>query len=401
MSRSQSLLAAALALLVAPACAPVRAEAPFAPDEGYAVQEPYEPEDAPDPGRYRDELGSYGDWHDVPDYGVVWRPTYISGWQPYMDGYWAWTSYGWTWVSYEPWAWTLHYGRWMTLPAYGWVWVPGTVWGPAWVDWYWGAGYVGWAPLSPFGNVTVINNFVFVNEGDFCSRNVRRHVVRHHHVSDRVRRDWSKRDHRRSPRHDRIERVSRHGVTRIDGRPRGTLAPGRDRRHDARQDLTEARRERRDERRARADTEPRTVSRPAWGADDDARRRGTTRVRERETRVRIDDDAPTRRQPAAPGWSRRTRVETTPAPAEPRVRGPRFDRDDAGRLQVRPHAWGGGAVRRDARPAGDGPASPRTQGPASERGGGQRPGGGSRSEGGGRGNAQGGAARMSITPGVR
>src|SRR5689334_3174348 len=70
--------AAALALLVAPACTPVRAEAPWgAPDDGYASGEPYEPEDAPDPDQYRDELAPYGEWQDVPQYGVVWRPTYM------------------------------------------------------------------------------------------------------------------------------------------------------------------------------------------------------------------------------------------------------------------------------------------------------------------------------------
>src|SRR6185369_7970579 len=196
--------AAAIALLAA-GCAPVHAESSWGdPDDGYEdggyeveapeVEAPYEPDDAPDPDEYRQDLGQYGAWSDVPDYGVVWQPTYSPGWQPYVDGYWAWTSYGWTWVSSEPWAWTLHYGRWVVLPAHGWVWVPGTAWGPAWVDWYWGDGYVGWAPLSPFGHVTVINHFVFVHERDFCSHSVRRHFVHHDHLSDRVRHEWRERD---------------------------------------------------------------------------------------------------------------------------------------------------------------------------------------------------------------
>jgi hypothetical protein len=209
----------------------------------------------------------------------------MAGWQPYADGYWAWTSYGWTWVSYAPWAWTLHYGRWAVVPAYGWVWLPGTVWGPAWVDWYWGAGYVGWAPLSPFGSVTVINNFVFVNERDFCSHDVRRHFVHHRHLSDGVRRDWNDRGHRRAPGRDRIERVSRDTVTRFDDRPRNTLAPRRDRdRRTVQPELTRARRDREvrdDARRARPER-PETVSRSSWGtARDDPRLRerqsGSTR----------------------------------------------------------------------------------------------------------------------------
>ena len=123
---------------------------------------------APDPGDYQDALAPYGTWNDTDAYGRIWQPAVAVGWQPYVQGHWAWTPYGWTWISYEPWGWTFHYGRWMLLPA-GWYWVPGTVWGPAWVDWYWGDGFVGWAPLSPFAtHVTVINHFVFVHVAHFC-----------------------------------------------------------------------------------------------------------------------------------------------------------------------------------------------------------------------------------------
>jgi hypothetical protein len=395
--------AAAFALLVAPGCAPVRAEAPWgAPDEGYAVEEPYDPEPAPDADGYREELGPYGEWHDVPDYGVVWRPTYWPGWQPYADGYWAWTSYGWTWVSYEPWAWTLHYGRWAAVPAYGWVWVPGTVWGPAWVDWYWGDGYVGWAPLSPFGSVTVINHFTFVHEGDFCSRNIRRHAVHHRHLSDRVRRDWREREreHRRPPAHDRIQRVSRDAVTRLDGRPRETLAP--DRRHDrrparpgARPDLTSARRgwQERDEARGeRREMERRVTSGPARrGGDDDTRRGTAARAREQAPRFDRDDaDERMRRQPAVGG---RGHFETRQDDRQPRPRQPHLDRDD-GRL--RPHAWGGSDhhVRRAPEAAGPrmGGADSRDSEAHRPSGGGQRGDRGARSSGG---------TRMGYAPGTR
>jgi hypothetical protein len=43
-----------------------------------------------------------------------------------------------------------HYGRWFFDPELGWVWVPGYVWGPAWVAWRAGAGNVGWLPLPPW-----------------------------------------------------------------------------------------------------------------------------------------------------------------------------------------------------------------------------------------------------------
>ena len=385
--------AAALALLVAPACAPVRAEAPGGPDEGYASEEPYEPEDAPDPDQYRDNLAPYGEWRDVPDYGVVWRPTYMAGWQPYVDGYWAWTSYGWTWVSYEPWAWTLHYGRWALAPAYGWVWVPGTVWGPAWVDWYWGAGYVGWAPLSPFGSVTVINNFFFVNERDFCSHDVRRHFVHHHHLSDHVRRDWNDRGHRRAPGRDRIERVSRDTVTRFDDRPRNTLAPRRERdRRTVQPELTRARRDRE----ARRDDDvrrprPETGSRSGW----DDRARTDTRLRERQPRFDADDERLLpRRAPSMGGWTGPSRVQPRPDRRDAGVRGPRFDRDDSGRVQVRPHAWGAvGGARGDAPRVRDNPSSLSEAGTA--RGGGERQGGG-----GGRGRAGGTGMSMGTGMGV-
>src|SRR5262249_13735267 len=148
------------------------APGPGAPDD---EDRPDLNDDAPDEGDYQEELAPYGAWRNDPTYGSVWQPAVDPGWRPYADGQWVWTSYGWTWGSSGPWAWTFHYGRWTFLPGYGWVWVPGTVWGPAWVDWYVSDGYVGWAPLPPFGtHVTVVNQFVFVHSDDFCSHDVRR-----------------------------------------------------------------------------------------------------------------------------------------------------------------------------------------------------------------------------------
>jgi hypothetical protein len=40
--------------------------------------------------------------------------------------------------------------------GYGsWIWIPGNVWGPAWVSWRQTAGYYGWAPLGPGVGVNV------------------------------------------------------------------------------------------------------------------------------------------------------------------------------------------------------------------------------------------------------
>jgi hypothetical protein len=128
-------------------------------------------------------LSGYGYWVNLPRYGRCWYPAYVGNdWRPYSDGHWEWTDSGWYWISDEPWAWACyHYGRWVNDPYYGWVWVPGTEWGPSWVSWREGGGYVGWAPLPPecdFGpnGVFIINIviaprcFVFVEQRRFCDR---------------------------------------------------------------------------------------------------------------------------------------------------------------------------------------------------------------------------------------
>ncbi len=96
-------------------------------------------------------LSPYGGWVNVGDYGMCWRPAGVPiGWRPYVDGHWIWTDYGWTWVSDYRWGWApFHYGRWSFDPEYGWIWIPGYVWAPAWVEWRWGGGYMGWAPMPP------------------------------------------------------------------------------------------------------------------------------------------------------------------------------------------------------------------------------------------------------------
>jgi hypothetical protein len=47
-----------------------------------------------------------------------------------------------------------HYGTWVWESGYGWVWIPGTVWAPAWVTWCYGDSYVGWAPIPPSINMS-------------------------------------------------------------------------------------------------------------------------------------------------------------------------------------------------------------------------------------------------------
>ena len=113
-------------------------------------------------------LSPYGEWVRAADYGMCWRPIGMPiGWRPYTYGHWVWTEYGWTWVSNYPWGWAaFHYGRWVFNPELGWIWIPGYVWAPAWVEWRWGGGYMGWAPMPP-GFHFRVDVVVRGDEGDF------------------------------------------------------------------------------------------------------------------------------------------------------------------------------------------------------------------------------------------
>jgi hypothetical protein len=191
------------------------------------AQYPYDdPGDAaPSPDSYERTLGPYGSWQTDPGFGRYWQPRVAAGWQPYSDGQWIWTAYGWTWVSNEPWSWTFHYGRWAYSPPRGWVWIPGTVWGPAWVSWVSYGGYIGWAPLSPYGSPG-FNDFVFVRNYDFCAPRLRTAIVRRELLPPAVFTHWH--DHVvRSPERRFIEEVSRHPVRVMRDRPDSTLPPWR------------------------------------------------------------------------------------------------------------------------------------------------------------------------------
>jgi hypothetical protein len=125
------------------------------------------------------ELSWAGEWMDTPEYGPVWRPTSVdSDWRPYLYGHWEWTTVGWAWVSEEPFGWAVyHYGRWAYVGSWGWVWLPGRIWGPAWVAWRWGNGYAGWCPLGP--RLVVWEQpslWVFVGANHFLDP-VRHHVI--------------------------------------------------------------------------------------------------------------------------------------------------------------------------------------------------------------------------------
>jgi hypothetical protein len=119
---------------------------------------------SPDTIGYAD-LGQYGGWQQVPEYGPVWIPRVSAGWVPYRYGRWVWVDpWGWTWIDDAPWGFApFHYGRWVRLSP-GWAWVPGPivarpVYAPALVAFVGGSGWqasigigsepVAWFPLAP------------------------------------------------------------------------------------------------------------------------------------------------------------------------------------------------------------------------------------------------------------
>jgi hypothetical protein len=151
----------------APGNVPARAAEPFAEDcdpdvEACADANAQAYDDGYDPSAYQQfesALDPYGTWLDDPNYGRVWVPSpeeVGSDFEPYeTGGQWVPSNdYGFTWVSDWDWGWgPFHYGRWACLNGSMWAWVPGTIWGPAWVNWRYGGGYVGWSPMAPRGVV--------------------------------------------------------------------------------------------------------------------------------------------------------------------------------------------------------------------------------------------------------
>lgn len=82
----------------------------------------------------------YGEWIWDDFYGYVWRPFhyryYPSGWHPYSYGQWTAVNGQMFWVPREPWGWApYHLGVWTWHQKKGWLWIPGSVFSPAWVCW--------------------------------------------------------------------------------------------------------------------------------------------------------------------------------------------------------------------------------------------------------------------------
>ena len=155
------------------------------PSRARAQEEPIpQPDGDMDVSTFDETLSPYGQWVDTgsgPNDGRAWRPdpdVVGEDFQPYATGgRWIYSDYGWTWESDYPWGWApFHYGRWALTPSWGWVWYPGAVWAPAWVDWRFGGGYIGWAPLPPVGYAVVVQPWrpywCFVPSNVFVYRDV-------------------------------------------------------------------------------------------------------------------------------------------------------------------------------------------------------------------------------------
>ncbi len=127
-------------------------------------------------------LAAYGTWSTVR--GVrAWQPSAALVGQDFVPygtgGQWVSTRAGWVFESSYPFGWaTYHYGRWWYEEGFGWVWMPDTVWGPSWVDWRFGGGYTGWAPLPPLWLSSWHRpHWFFVETHRFCGREPWRYRV--------------------------------------------------------------------------------------------------------------------------------------------------------------------------------------------------------------------------------
>jgi hypothetical protein len=95
----------------------------------------------------------HGEWLWDGYFGYVWRPflndqRYPWGdWKPYYTGRWTSVDDQLFWVPTEPWGWVpYHLGIWTWDSKKGWLWIPGSFFAPAWVDWAFYFGRFGWRP---------------------------------------------------------------------------------------------------------------------------------------------------------------------------------------------------------------------------------------------------------------
>jgi len=98
----------------------------------------------------------HGEWLWDRFYGFVWRPflndhAFPGGgsWMPYSHGRWTSAQGQLFWVPYETWGWVpYHLGIWVWNEKKGWLWIPGSVFAPAWVEWMCSPGSFCWRPWT-------------------------------------------------------------------------------------------------------------------------------------------------------------------------------------------------------------------------------------------------------------
>ncbi len=140
---------------------------------------------------YYGELLDHGVWFTLSG-DWVWQPRVVQSdrnWRPYFTaGNWRRENKAWFWASDYVWgAIVFHHGRWFASPANGWVWVPGSDWSAAWVQWRIADDLCGWAPQPPgddfFARIGVRGyksteaHFTFVPARRFLERDLDNHAA--------------------------------------------------------------------------------------------------------------------------------------------------------------------------------------------------------------------------------
>jgi len=188
-----------------------------------------------DAGDY-EYLSEYGEWIEIPQFGMVWHPFVVADWEPFFHGHWSWTNDGWAWISYEPFGWLVyHYGYWYREPQFGWFWVPGRIWSPARVEWYTYGDYCAWAPIPPPHyywrdpwDDNDFNVWIVINFNNFNDEYVGHHRIHRPFFGEKIRRDaWI----RRAPTVRLVENLTHRQIVpvkipreRVDLRP-NTMTP--------------------------------------------------------------------------------------------------------------------------------------------------------------------------------
>jgi hypothetical protein len=193
LTNVSSLGALLMLVLAQPACGGAATDTPASTPDAVVKSDGDAPSGDDDvvQADFVDPLAGFGAWVDVAPYGKAWQPSEDvvgADFVPYgTDGSWATNDDGdWVFVSKHDddfgWA-TYHYGRWVVSDDYGWVWIPGTTWAPAWVEWRFGGGNTGWAPVGPDGVASSQDHWVVVEDKHFLDDGAVRYRLDGDHVS--------------------------------------------------------------------------------------------------------------------------------------------------------------------------------------------------------------------------